>query len=156
MKAVQLIEAGGILLRPPVGTFEDAVRGLVDTLIASQCLPTALRDRAVRAVCAREAVASTAIVEIGVAVPHARLAGVAGVIAALAASPTALYYATADVPISIMVLVFSDPNLVGEHLNVLAGVSMLLQSTPLRRRLEAAADSTAALAILRGQNGHPR
>ena len=32
------------------------------------------------------------------------------------------------VPISIMVLVFSAPELVGEHLDGLAGVSMLLQS----------------------------
>jgi hypothetical protein len=45
----------------------------------------------VRAVCVREAVASTAIVEIGVSVPHARLAGVVGVIAGPAATPTALY-----------------------------------------------------------------
>ena len=57
-------------------------------------------------------------------------------IAALAATPTALYYAMAGVPISIMVLVFSAPDLVGEHLNTLASISLLLQSPTLRRRLE--------------------
>ena len=98
--------------------------------------------------------ASTAIVEIGVSVPHARLAGVVGVIAGLAATPTALYQATPDVPISIMVLVLSAPELVGEHLHILASVSLLLQSATLRQGIEHAADVAAALRILRGENGH--
>lgn len=153
MRAVEIIEKGGILLGPPCGTFEGAVSALVDTLIANQRLSSALRQRAIRAVCDREAVASTAIVEIGVSVPHARLDGVAGVIAALAATPTGLYYAMAGVPISIMVLVFSAPDLIGEHLHALASISLLLQSAPLRRRLEHAPDAAAALRILRGQNG---
>src|SRR5512134_3353839 len=100
MRAVEIIEKGGILLAPPCGTFERAVGALVDTLIANDRLSSAMRQAAVRAVCEREAMASTAIVEIGVSVPHARLEGVTGVIAALAATPTALYYATAGVPIS--------------------------------------------------------
>ena len=120
-------------------------------------LPRSNHDRtsagAVRAVCERETMASTAIVEIGVSVPHARLDGVAGVIAALAATPTALYYATAGVPISIMVLVFSAPDQIGEHLDTLASISLLLQSPTLRRNVEHAADTDAALRILRGQNG---
>ena len=153
MRAVEIIAKGGILLSPPCGTFEQAVAGLVDTLIANKRLPDAMRHGAVRAVCDRETMASTAIVEIGVSVPHARLDGVAGVIAALAATPTALYYATAGVPISIMVLVFSAPDMIGEHLNTLASISLLLQSPTLRRNVEHAADATAALRILRGENG---
>jgi len=155
MRTVEVIERGGILVRPLCRTFEDAVAALVDALIANQRLPAVLRERAVRSVCEREEVASTAIVEIGVSVPHARLDGVAGVVAALAAAPSALYYAMAGVPISIMVLVFSAPELVGEHLDTLAGVSMLLQSANLRRGLEHAADAPAALRVLRGQNGNP-
>lgn len=153
MRAVEIIEKGGILLAPPCGTFEGAVGALVDTLIANDRLPGAMRQGAVRAVCDREAMASTAIVEIGVSVPHARLEGVTGVIAALAATPTALYYATAGVPISIMVLVFSAPDLVGEHLNTLASISLLLQSPTLRHNVEQAADADAALRTLRGTNG---
>ena len=156
MRFVELIEKGGVLLGPPCGTFSDAVGGLVDVLIGNQRLPAALRQRAVRSVCERESMASTAIVEIGVSVPHARLEGVTGVVAALAAAPTALYYATAGVPISIMVLVFSAPDLIGEHLNALAGVSLLLQSATLRRRIEHAVDSATALRILRGDSGASR
>ena len=153
MRAAALIAAGGVLLRPPCGSFEDAVGGLVDTLISNARLAAAVRDRAVRAVVGRETLASTAIVEIGVAVPHARVEGVEGVIAALAASPAGLYYAMANVPISVMVIVLSAPELIGEHLNTLAGVSLLLQSAAVRRGLEHAVDSAAALTLLRGGNG---
>jgi len=156
MRTVEIIERGGILLRPPCRTFDGAVSALVDALIANRRLDPDLREPAVRAVCEREAVASTAIVEIGVSVPHARITGVAGVVAALAAAPSALYYAMTGVPISIMVLVFSAPELVGEHLDTLAGVSLLLQSATLRRSLEHAADASAALRILRGDNGETR
>lgn len=154
MRTVTAIEKGGILLRPDCRTFEGAVGLLVDALVDNRCLAPALRERAVRSVCEREAASSTAIVEIGVSVPHARLDGVDGVVAALAAAPTALYYAMTGVPISIMVLIFSAPDLVGEHLDALAGVSMMLQSATLRRSLEHAADHAAVLRVLRGENGH--
>jgi PTS system nitrogen regulatory IIA component len=156
MRTVAAIEKGGILLRPDCRTFEGVVGLLVDALVANQCLEPALRERAVRGVCEREAAASTAIVEIGVSVPHARLDGVPGVVAALAAAPTPLYYAMTGVPISIMVLVFSAPDRVGEHLDALAGVSLLLQSAALRRALEHAADPATALRVLRGENGRAR
>ena len=154
MSAIEIIERGGILLQQPCASFEDAVGALVDVLIERGGVAPALRERAVRAVCHREELASTAIVEIGVSVPHARLEGVVGVVAALAATPSALYYAMAGVPISIMVLVFSAPELVGEHLNTLAGVSLLLQSAAVRRALQHAGDSATAVRVLRGGNGH--
>ncbi len=150
---VELIAAGGMLLQAPGGSFEDAVGRLVDLLIANRQLNGGLREQAVGAICQREAVASTAVVEIGVAVPHARLAGVDGVAAALAASPTALYYAMAGVPISIMVVVLSAPERVDEHLHALAGVSLLLQSASVRGAVQRSADRAAALSILRGERG---
>lgn len=154
MSADAVIARGGVLLQRRCTTFEEAVGALVDLLVDNGCLPSELRARAIRAVCEREEMASTAIVEIGVSVPHARLEGVAGVVAALAAAPQALYYAMTGVPISIMVLVFSAPELVGEHLDTLAGVSLLLQSATVRRRLQQADDASIVLGILRGDNGH--
>ena len=71
----------------------------------------------------------------------------------MAASPTALYYATAGVPISIMVLIFSAPDLIGELLDTLANISLLLQSAAVRRGIEHAPDTDTALRILRRQNG---
>ncbi len=155
MRAVEMIAAGGVALRPSSGSFEDAVGTLVDLLVANRCLDAVVRERAVQAVCDREAIASTAIVEIGVSVPHARVEGVDGVISALAAAPTPLYHAMTGVPISIMIIVLSAPELVGDHLNTLAGVSLLLQSDATRRGLKEAADVAAALRVLRGENGGP-
>lgn len=153
MRAAELIASGGVLLRPACASFEEAVRGLVDVLVANRCLSAELRERAARAVIEREAMQSTAIVEIGVAVPHARLEGIRGVVAAMATSPTAVYYAMTGVPISIVVVVLSAPELVGDHLDTLAGVSLLLQSADTRRGLEHATDSGSALRVLRGGNG---
>jgi mannitol/fructose-specific phosphotransferase system IIA component (Ntr-type) len=149
MSVTEIIEAGGILVCQPCGTFERAVGALVGSLIDHGRLSEALREEAVSAVCVRESMANTAIVEIGVSIPHARLAGVEGVIAALAVSPTAVYQAMASVPISIVALVLSAPERVTEHLNVLAGLSILLQSQSVRRSLQEATDPAAALAILR-------
>src|SRR3989304_2380656 len=102
MQVIDIIEAGGILLRQPCRTFEDSVEQLVAMLVAHGRLPAALRVPALRAVCERERLASTAIVEIGVSVPPARLPGVDGVVGAIATSPTAVYYAMVGVPITIM------------------------------------------------------
>ena len=124
---------------------------LVDNLVERELLSPSLRDPAVTAICERELLASTAIVEIGVSIPHARVDGVQGVIGALAASPRAVYYAMAGVPISIVSVILSAPNSSGEHLNVLASLSMLLQSQSVRRGIEQAADAAAALAVLRAQ-----
>lgn len=156
MQVTDIIEAGGILLRQPCRTFADSVEQLVATLVAHGRLPAALREAAVHAVCERERMASTAIVEIGVSVPHARLPGVDGVVGAIAASPTAVYYAMVGVPITIMALILSPPDRAAEHLNVLASLSILLQSDTVRRGLQEAADVPTAVAVLRAQGGRLR
>ena len=144
----EVIVERGILIGEPCHSFEASVRELVGALVAQGRLSVDLRDLAVDAVCEREQMSSTAIVEIGVSVPHARLAGVHGVVGALAASPSAVYYAMADVPISIVALVLSAPDRAADHLNVLASLSMLLHSENVRTKLRQAADSAAALQVL--------
>jgi len=129
-------------------SFDDAMSALVDRLVDQGCLPPELREEAVLAVCEREAISSTAIVEIGVSIPHARLAGVSGVVAAMSVSSSAVYYAMAGVPITIVVVVLSPPELAGDHLNMLAGLSLILQSEEVRRSLRAAPDSATAIATL--------
>lgn len=141
------------MLRPPWRTFEEAVAGLVGELVRNGQLPAALAATAVRAVCERERDASTAIVEIGVSIPHARIDGVSRVVAAIAGGPPAVYYHMAQVPITVMALVLSPTDHAAEHLNFLSSLSILLQSESLRRRLVHAADADAALALLRTPAG---
>ena len=154
MQLSETLAAGGLIIRPPWKTFEQAVDGLVQSLVRNGQLPVELAQPASLAVCERERHSSTAIVEIGVSIPHARLQGVNGLVAAIAGSPTAVYYHMQRVPITLMVLVLSAPNRAGEHLNFLSKMSMLLQSESLRLALCQATDQNAALAVLRGQPGN--
>ena len=153
MRLSEIFEAGGVIVAPPWRSFEEAVRGMVGRLIASGQVDAAVQDQAVRAVCEREAMCSTTMVEIGIGVPHARLRGISGLVSALATSPTAVYLETAGVPIRIMVLVLSAPELAAQHLQFLAKVSMLLQSEMVRQSLLEASDSSAVLAFLRAREG---
>ena len=153
MQLSAVLDPDGIVVRPPWTTFEEAVSGLVANLVSRGSIPPALQESAVHAVCEREEMASTAMVEIGVSIPHARLAGVHGVVAALATSPKAVYYAMTQVPIPIMALVLSAPDRAGEHLNFLSAISMLLHSESVRAGLQQASDTTAALRFLRAQEG---
>lgn len=153
MRVTDVITAGGILVQRPCQTFEAAVRDLVAAMVQQGQVSSTLEVQAVKAICDREQMASTVIVEIGVSVPHARMEGIQGVVGALATSPTAVYYAMASVPITIMALVLSAPDRAAQHLNLLGSLSLLLQSENLRRRLQEAEDAGQAFAILQTRMG---
>lgn len=141
-----------VLVRPSCTSFEATVEGLVQRLVAQGSLPQAVAAGAVRSICEREALSSTAMVDIGVSIPHARIAGVDGIIAALAVSPQAVYQVADGLPISIVALVLSSPDLSGEHLNFLASLSMLLQSEQTRQRLRSAADANEVIQLVRSSD----
>lgn len=138
-----------VVARPAWSSFAEAVRGLVDQLVAAGRLPETLAAAAVQRVIEREAVASTAMVDIGVSIPHARLDGISGIMAALAVAPHAVYQVADGVPISIAALVLSSPTLTGEHLNFLANLSMLLQSAQIREQLRQATGAAAVMQVIR-------
>src|SRR5262249_49408454 len=108
-----------IALTPPWRSFRETVEGLVALLVAAGAVPPHGATAAVRAVVAREAEASTAVLEIGVGVPHARLAGMTMPAVALAVSAQGLYEAVPTVPIDIVALVLSPPNASDVHLRIL-------------------------------------
>jgi len=149
VRAVDLLVPGLIRVAPPWTTLDATVAGLVDALVAAGRLPAERRADAVRAVLQREAEASTAMLEIGVGVPHARLPGLDGSAVALALSAGGLYEPVPTVPIGIVALVLSPPSAIDDHLRLLAGLGTLLRSASLRAALLEAPDGTAALALLR-------
>ncbi|MBP1684920.1 MAG: putative IIA-like nitrogen-regulatory protein PtsN [Deltaproteobacteria bacterium] len=133
------LPADSVLVQPAWGDLDETIRQLVARLVTAGRVPAELATEAVRLIQEREAVASTAMVDIGVSIPHARLDGVSGIVAAMAVSPQAVYEAGNRLPISIVVLVLSSPALAGDYLNFLASLSMLLQSARFRQRLRNAA-----------------
>ena len=151
-RVVDIVASGGVVLSPNFSEFADVVSLLVDSLVERGQLPENLRDAAIEAVCEREKLSSTVMVEIGVSIPHARLDGVKGVIGAMAVAPEGVYQAMTGVPISIVVLVLSPPDLAGDHLNVLAGLSLLLQSESVRDSIIAADSESTVVDVLREQS----
>jgi mannitol/fructose-specific phosphotransferase system IIA component (Ntr-type) len=148
--------SGAPIVHPAWKTFDEAIERLVERLVEAGSLPASLAANAVARVREREAITGTAMVDIGVSIPHARVEGVKHIAATIAVSPTAVYELADGLPISIVVLVLSSPTLIGEHLNFLSSVSMLLQSGALREALRNAHTSEEVLRIVRENESRGR
>jgi len=96
----------------------------------------------------REAVGSTGV-GYGVAVPHARLAGLTrlrGVFVRLE-QPVA-FDAVDDRPVDLIFALFAPPEASGEHLRALARVSRVLRQADLREQLRQAHGADAVYSLL--------
>ena len=92
----------------------------------------------VAAVMERERLGSTGVGS-GVAIPHARLAGLSEVRAVFARLETPLEYESIDEkPVDLVVMLLAPIDAVGEHLKALAQVSRLLRREETRNRLRSA------------------
>ena len=136
-----------IAIAPPWQGFKQTVRGLVGLAVKASRVASAQEDEAVRRVLAREAEGSTAMLEIGVGVPHARLTALRGTVVVIGASRAGLYEAVPQVDVHIVSLVLSPPG-ADEHLQTLAGIATLLRSPELRSALLEAPDPATAFAAL--------
>ena len=107
------------------------------------------RDRLVQALRERERQVTTALGD-GVAIPHARLAGLERTVAAFARSRTGIQWESVDgKPTHLVFLLAGPADLPGAYLKVLAGVSRLLSDERCRARLMEAETETALLLVLR-------
>ena len=149
MPLADLLKHEHVVIGPSWLTFDQTIGGLVDCLATTGALDPGACDEARHALLAREAQASTAIAEIGVGVPHARLPRLTAAVAALAVSSDGLYDTVPGVPIRIVALVLSPEAATDAHLQLLAGVAMSLRSTSLRTALLRATDAADAISALR-------
>ena len=114
------------------------------------------RDRLVQALRERERQVTTALGD-GVAIPHARLAGLDRTVAAFARSRTGIQWESVDGKPTYLVFLLAGPaDLPGAYLKVLAGVSRLLSDERCRARLMEAESETELLLVLRDEEarGH--
>jgi mannitol/fructose-specific phosphotransferase system IIA component (Ntr-type) len=149
MAFVTRLRAAQIAIAPGWQGFGATVDGLIDRLSEAGLLSTEAGSAAGRAVRAREAEASTAMLEIGVGVPHARIAGLDSPVVALAVAPAGLYEAAPTVSIRIVALVLSPIAAIEDHLRMLADIATMLRSSELRALLLRARDEATALEVLR-------
>jgi mannitol/fructose-specific phosphotransferase system IIA component (Ntr-type) len=153
MPFVSRLRPDQIVVNPPWHTFAQTIDGLLDVVARIGLVPPGTKAAAAAAIAAREAEASTAVLETGVGVPHARLPGLEDPVVALAVAQAGLYQAAPTVPIRIVALVVSPAQSIEEHLRTLAEIATLLHSADLRARLLRASDAPAAFATLRQFSG---
>jgi len=153
MRLTDGLGSDDIIVAPGWHTFDEMVVGMVEHLVSTRRLPSGVADLAVSSIREREMLDSTAMVDIGVSIPHARVPGITGLVAAIAVSPHAVYRYSDDLPISIVALVLSSPQMAGEHLNFLAALSMLLQSARTRDALRRATDAREVYRLVQEAQG---
>jgi PTS system nitrogen regulatory IIA component len=149
MKIVAILE--------PTAVLDDLVGSTPTKVLSAICGPLAERtglDRRemVEALLSRERLGSTALGG-GVAVPHARMHGLPGVMAGLGRSRAAIRFKSPDgQPIRIFFALFAPENAHGEHLQALAHVSRLFERRNLCHRLLNAKDSAEIYELLTAED----
>jgi mannitol/fructose-specific phosphotransferase system IIA component (Ntr-type) len=130
------------------GSLDDAVARLLGPLLRQEGLTEPATVSALDAVLSRER--SGATTAGSVALPHARLAGLSRIVAALAINADGVYSHSPCATKAL--LVFASPaQATVEHLKFLGGVAQLFRSDETVERLLAAETSAAALDVIRGR-----
>lgn len=144
MDIADLLAGGGIVLRSGASSKRQALHLVAET--AAQVLRVP-EIRALEALLEREALGSTGL-GAGVAVPHARLAGVDHVTAVFVRLDTPVAYGSVDDrPVDLMMALFAPPDAGAEHLRALAAVSRALRSAETREQLRQARTPDAIRAL---------
>jgi PTS system nitrogen regulatory IIA component len=96
----------------------------------------------------REKLGSTGIGE-GVAIPHGKLPGIPGLIAAFARSKRGVDFASIDgKPTFLFFVLFAPENSAGLHLKALARISRLFKQPQFRQSIQSAADAPAIFRLI--------
>ncbi|MDH2456438.1 fructose-specific PTS transporter subunit EIIC [Corynebacterium bovis] len=146
-----LLTEGGVVLYdgddPAPGTRDELIRALAGR--AAQVGRVTDVEDVVRAAVAREETSSTAAGH-GVAIPHARTAGVAQPVVTVARVPAgAVEWDTPDgAPVRLVFLIAVPDDAGSAHLRILASLARALMREPFRRRLLDAPDAAAVAAAV--------
>jgi mannitol/fructose-specific phosphotransferase system IIA component (Ntr-type) len=127
-----------------------AIRVLVDLIVASGRARKEDRDAILAAVLDREAKGSTGL-ENGIAVPHARTAGVTEVVCALGISPMGIDFDSNDrQPCHLIFLIVAPPQEPTKYLKALSAVASIGRDRSVTSRLLSAASPKDVMAVLAG------
>lgn len=128
-------------------TKEEAIGALIDHLAALKRIPDAAAAR--EAVLAREKVMSTGLGH-GVAIPHAKVAGLKDFAVALGRSMRGIKYDAVDgSPAKIILLFLSPEGKTKEHVQLLADATKRFKFAYLRQRILEARDAAAVAALFK-------
>lgn len=148
MALSDLIPNGGVAVDLGASSRKQALQAMSD--IAADLTGLNARD-IFDAVLQRERLGSTGVGQ-GVAIPHARLAGVKEVVGVFARLRTPVDFESIDGrPADLIFMLIAPDDAGAEHLKALARVSRLLRREDVRQRLRAAPDADAVHAVLAGE-----
>ena len=140
----ELLADGGVVLRSGASSKRQALHTVAESAAQVLGLP---ESRILEALLEREALGSTGLGS-GVAVPHARLDGIARVTAVFVRLDTPVAYgAVDDQPVDLLFALFAPPRDGAEHLRALAAVSRALRSSEMREHLRQARTIDAIRAL---------
>jgi nitrogen PTS system EIIA component len=145
MNIVDILEANAVL--------DDLAGSTPQEVLSALCGPLARRtglDRRemVEALLNRERLGSTSLGG-GLAVPHAKMPGLHGVVAGLGRSTLGIRFKAPDLKrVRILFALFAPESARGEHLQALARVSRLFETRNLRERILNAHDSAEMYELL--------
>jgi len=149
MRLCELLDAATIKIEMAAGGKKEAIEELVDLLVQAGRLSD--RAGALEALMKREAVQTTGIGN-GVAVPHAKYAGVAALTAALGISRPGLDFDAVDhQPVKVVLMLLAKVNDPGPHIRALAEISRLLQVPGFYQKLIDAKSAADLLAVIAAQ-----
>ncbi len=134
-----------LILPDLVSSEKAAVLAELCTALGQNGIPQA---RLADALIEREKLGSTGIGE-GVAIPHGKLAGIPGLLAAFGRSKQGVDFAAIDgKPTYLFFVLFAPENSAGMHLKALARISRLFKSAQLRKSIMDAADAAAIFKLI--------
>jgi PTS system nitrogen regulatory IIA component len=145
MNIGDLLDRGAISPRVTATNKRQALKVVAD--LAARSFGLKASD-ALDALLGREAVGSTGV-GYGVAVPHARVAGLTRLRGVFVRLEHAVEFgAVDDRPVDLIFALFAPPEASGEHLRALARVSRILRQAELREQLRKARSPDAIHALL--------
>ncbi len=132
-----------------VGARAESARYVLARLAGIGAARTGAAERAVLdSLVARERLGSTGVGH-GVAIPHARLSGIAALTGALLRLAEPVEFAASDLlPCDLFVLLLAPADAAGDHLKALAALSRRLREPAVRAAMRAAPDAAALLTAL--------
>lgn len=140
----ELLAGDGVVLRSGASSKRQALHAVAVAAGQALGLPEA---RILDALLQREALGSTGLGS-GVAVPHARLEGLARVTGVFVRLETPVAFgAVDDQPVDLLFALFAPPCDGADHLRALAAVSRTLRAPDMRERLRRARTPDAILAL---------
>lgn len=144
MDIADLLSADSIILRGGASSKRQALQAVAEAASSALGLDEA---KALEALLEREALGSTGL-GAGVAVPHARVAGLERVSAVFVRLDTPVAYESLDDrPVDLLFALFAPLNAGAEHLRALAAVSRAMRSPELREQLRQARTVDAVNAL---------